>query len=654
MKKSLLFFLATSLCSLIVNAQLSVSLTTINEPCFGDNNGSITANPTGGTPNYTYHWSNNATTPSIGNLAIGAYSVTVTDNIGSTATATTTITQPTQLALTLNDSSVLCFGYTNGQLKAQPWNGTPVYSYKWSNGNTTQVATNLSTTGSPYSVTLTDAIGCTITKSAKITQPTRLIASATKTDAKCNSATDGTVTLTHSGGTPGYTYSWSNSATTQNLAAVGIGTYTVTVRDVNNCTVTTSAVVNQPTMVMATATATNAKCNGSTDGTVTLIPGSGTSPYTYLWSNSATTQNLAAVGVGTYTVTVKDANNCTKTTSTTVNQPTAVMATATATNAKCNGSTDGTVFLTPGGGTPGYTFSWSNNATTQNLVVVGVGNYTVTVKDANNCTKTASETVNQPTMITLTTTVTNVTNQNNNDGSITINAGGGTLPYDYTINYGATLQSSNIFNNLASGTYEVIVEDANGCIASQNVNVGYTLVDSLSTTKDTACIIDYTKGIDSTVFSNFKYLGANQFSIKLTCWQQGVGKSVNTIFNFTKTGWTVISVTITCDDGIKALHSSTFKDYVYLTTATGITNVLDNNIINLFPNPATNTITIQTGTNVEYVLKLNNLQGQTVIAKNIAFTNSFSLDLSGIDNGIYFLTLQNEKEQVVRKVVVEK
>ena len=579
MKKSLLFFLATSLCSLIVNAQLSVSLTTINEPCFGDNNGSITANPTGGTPNYTYHWSNNATTPSIGNLAIGAYSVTVTDNIGSTATATTTITQPTQLALTLNDSSVLCFGYTNGQLKAQPWNGTPAYSYKWSNGNTTQVATNLSTTGSPYSVTLTDAIGCTITKSAKITQPTRLIASATKTDAKCNSATDGTVTLTHSGGTPGYTYSWSNSATTQNLAAVGIGTYTVTVRDVNNCTVTTSAVVNQPTMVMATATATNAKCFGSKDGTV---------------------------------------------------------------------------FLTPGGGTPNYTFSWSNNATTQNLVVVGVGNYTVTVKDANNCTKTASETVNQPTMITLTTTVTNVTNQNNNDGSITINAGGGTLPYDYTINYGATLQSSNIFNNLASGTYEVIVEDANGCIASQNVNVGYTLVDSLSTTKDTACIIDYTKGIDSTVFSNFKYLGANQFSIKLTCWQQGVGKSVNTIFNFTKTGWTVISVTITCDDGIKALHSSTFKDYVYLTTATGITNVLDNNIINLFPNPATNTITIQTGTNVEYVLKLNNLQGQTVIAKNIAFTNSFSLDLSGIDNGIYFLTLQNEKEQVVRKVVVEK
>ena len=173
----------------------------------------------------------------------------------------------------------------------------------------------------------------------------------------------------------------------------------MTVTDANNCTATAEATVDQPVTITAVATATDALCNEAANGQVDLTVAGGTAPYTFLWSNGATTEDLTDLTAGTYSVTVTDANNCTATAEATVDQPVTITAVATATDALCNEAANGQVDLTVAGGTAPYTFLWSNGATTEDLTDVTAGTYSVTVTDANLCTATASATVNEPVML---------------------------------------------------------------------------------------------------------------------------------------------------------------------------------------------------------------------------------------------------------------
>ncbi|MTB54018.1 SprB repeat-containing protein, partial [Lewinella sp. W8] len=204
-------------------------------------------------------------------------------------------------------------------------------------------------------------------------------------DVICNddagTSDDGTITLTVVGGTAGYTYAWSNGATTQNLSGLAAGTYTVVVTDANGCTTTESFTIDQPEPLVATGVTTDVICNDdagtSDDGTITLTVVGGTAGYTYAWSNGATTQNLSGLAAGTYTVVVTDANGCTTTESFTIDQPEPLVATGVTTDVTCNDdagtSDDGTITLTVVGGTAGYTYAWSNGATTQNLSGLAAG-----------------------------------------------------------------------------------------------------------------------------------------------------------------------------------------------------------------------------------------------------------------------------------------
>jgi hypothetical protein len=310
-------------------------------------------------------------------------------NVTTAGAAPLVVTIPTS-------SNVSCNGGIDGSATASATGGTAPYSYSWSSGANTATASGLS--AGSYTVTVTDASSATATANITITEPSALSASATATDASCNGVADGSVDLTVSGGTTPYTYSWSNSATTQDLAAVAAGTYTVTVADANGCTTNAGATVGEPSAIAASATASNVTCNGLADGSVDLTVSGGTAPYTYTWSNSATTQDLAAVAAGTYTVIVADANGCVANAGATVSEPTALSASATATNAPCNGG-NGSVDLTVSGGTAPYTYSWSNGATTEDLAAVVANTYNVTVTDANGCVANAGATVSEPTDI---------------------------------------------------------------------------------------------------------------------------------------------------------------------------------------------------------------------------------------------------------------
>ncbi|WP_035662658.1 SprB repeat-containing protein, partial [Flavobacterium seoulense] len=316
---------------------------------------------TGGTPSYTYSWApSGGTAATATGLAAGTYTVTVTDANACQATRSFTITQPTALNTTAGTKTdVSCNGGSNGTATVAPTGGTPSYTYSWApSGGTAATATGLA--AGTYTCTITDANGCQGTKSFTITQPTALNTTAgTKTDVSCNGGSNGTATVSPTGGTPSYTYSWAPSggtaATATGLAA---GTYTVTVTDANGCQGTKSFTITQPSALNTTAgSKTDVSCNGGSNGTATVSPTGGTPSYTYSWAPSGGTAATATgLAAGTYTVTVTDANGCQGTKSFTIAQPTALSLTTGGgkTDVSCNGGSNGTATVAPTGGTPSY------------------------------------------------------------------------------------------------------------------------------------------------------------------------------------------------------------------------------------------------------------------------------------------------------------
>jgi hypothetical protein len=228
------------------NALLANATLVNNINCNGSNTGAAQSTPSGGTPAYTFAWSNGATTSSISSLSAGTYTLTVTDAHGCNATGSVTITQPSAalLANVTLVNNISCNGNNNGSTQSAPSGGTPTYIYSWSNGATTSSISGLS--AGAYTLTVTDAYGCTATGSVTITQPSALLANATITsNVNCNNNNSGSIQSAPSGGTPAYTYTWSNGATTSSISSLSAGSYTVTVTDHNGCTATAAATITQ-------------------------------------------------------------------------------------------------------------------------------------------------------------------------------------------------------------------------------------------------------------------------------------------------------------------------------------------------------------------------------------------------------------------------
>ncbi len=455
------------------NCNLNVTITTTNLTCFGANNGIETANVTGGTSPFTYTWSTGMTTSSITGLPVGLYSVTVQDANGcSFSTGYSMMNQPSLLQDSISESpKIYCNGGTT-TITAHPYGGTPIYTYLWSpGGNTNSNLTGLSS-GS-YTVTVTDANGCTVTTSINVTPPAKLRDSiASFTNVLCHGGT-GTATVGAKYGTAPYTYSWNPGGNTM-ATATGLtaGIYTVTVTDHNGCTATASVTLTQPILLSVTAVGSNVSCNGGNNGTGTVTQSGGTSPYTYLWSGGGTNNTKTGMTAGSYTVTVTDHNGCTATVAITITQPPLLTATIIITsNVTCNGYNTGILTANPSGGTPIYTYLWSPGGET-NATATGLsaGSYTLTVTDSHGCTATTNTIITQPPLLTLTITgTTNVSCAVGNNGTITFSSGGGTPAYTYLWNPGGG--TSDPATGLTAGTYTVKVTDANGCIATASATI---------------------------------------------------------------------------------------------------------------------------------------------------------------------------------------
>jgi hypothetical protein len=459
----------------------SATVTGTSVSCRGGSNGTASASPTGGLSPYTYAWtttggvipSGQSTSANLTNLVAGTYNVIVTDANGCTASGSFAVTQPSAaLAATAVKTDVSCFGGTNGTATVTATGGTTSYSYSW---NTSPVQTGATATGlaaGTYTVTVTDAKGCTTNASATVGQPlAALAASATGTNVNCFGNSTGTASVTASSGTSPYTYSWSNGAASASISSLAANTYTVTVTDAKGCTKTASYTVTEPAAALAaSASGTNVNCFGGSTGTASVAVSGGTSGYSYLWSNGATTASISGLAAGTYSVTVTDTKGCTKTASYIVTEPVAALAaSATGTNVNCFGAATGSASVTASGGTSPYTYLWSNGGNTASITGLVAGTYSVTVTDAKGCTKTASSTVTEPAAaLAASASGTNVNCFGGSTGTASVAASGGTSPYGYSWSNGATTAS---IGSLAAGTYSVTVTDAKGCTKTASYTV---------------------------------------------------------------------------------------------------------------------------------------------------------------------------------------
>ena len=438
-----------------------------NTSCFGANNGSMTVSMTGNsTPPFVYSWSpTGGSSASATNLSPGTYTVLVTDAYGCTSFASGTISQPAKLDGTTSFTNVACFGGNSGAASVVGSGGTSPYTYNWSPvASTSTVITNLSS--GDYICTIHDQAGCTTSKTITIVQSSSISVTSSVTTANCNQS-DGAAGITVSGGTPGYTYNWSNGSTNSSISSVSANTYSVTVKDANNCSTAIAVTIpNSAGPTMSVTSVGNVKCNGGNDGYATVSVTGGTNPYVYQWSNLQNTPGATNLSAGLYTVSATDQNGCVVSTSVSITQPNALSLTIAGTDPKCHNASNGTASVSVTGGVPGYSYSWTNGAgSAASATSLSSGNYVVLVTDANNCVSSTSIALNNPAALAVSITNTAVTCYNTCNGlalATPINQAG-TVTYSWS---GNNPQSTALASGLCAGSYSVFITDQNGCQAT--------------------------------------------------------------------------------------------------------------------------------------------------------------------------------------------
>ena len=464
---------------------LGLSLESSAESCLGANDGIATvANVSGGQPGYSYQWSDpfGQTSSSITGLAPGQYVVTVTDGNGCNGSDSIQVNAGVSLQVSSSATPVLCFNGNGGTASVtEIIGGTPPYNYTWSDPGlqTTGTAVNLAT--GTYTVIVNDAIGCVGTGSVTVENATGLALTLSTTSPVCPGSTDGSASVTVTGGTGPFTYSWSDNLGQTAETAIGLasGSYFVTVTDANGCTITDSVFVDAVAPHEFVLATTDVSCYGGNNGSaqVTFVNNDPNS-FTYLWDDPAqSTSSMAAnLIAGTYNVTITDSLGCKATSTILVNEAPAIIAMLSSDSASCAGASDGTASVLVSGGTPFsngfYQYLWDapGNPMVSALDDVSPGQYNVTVTDANGCSISASVEIGAPAAIVIDLALVPISCTGNSDAGLTANVQGGISPFTYQWNDFAqsTGQAISMLNH---GMYTVTVTDANSCtdIASKQI-----------------------------------------------------------------------------------------------------------------------------------------------------------------------------------------
>lgn len=454
------------------------NVTTNDVSCNAGSDGDLTVTATGtATLQYSIDGGTTFQTSNTFNgISAGTYSIVLEDGNGCQSTSSGTVNEPAANTFNTSTSSPSCVGASNGSITFSGATGPNPKRYSINGGATFLNQTNFTgLSAGTYNVAYRDGNGCIVYNTVTITDPAAITISTSFTDANCG-ATDGAITITASGGTGSLQYSINGGSSFQagsSFTGLAAGTYSIVVEDANNCQGTASVTVNTATgPSINTVTANDISCNGFNNGNIS-ISATGTATLQYSidgGSTFQTTSSFTSLGIGTYSIVVEDGNGCQSNSSATINEPTAISVSATATNENC-GNNDGTITITASGGigTLQYSIDGGTNFQAGNTFTnLNSGSYNITVEDANSCQTTSLIGVginNGPTISSVSDT--DPTCFGGNDGTISFTASGtGTL--QYSVNNGITWSTSNVITGLTSGTYMLYIQDGAGC----TLNVG--------------------------------------------------------------------------------------------------------------------------------------------------------------------------------------
>ena len=452
---------------LITISAFTINLSSVNPSCFGFSDGSIFVNVSGGSAPYIYSLSNgsNQTFPSFTNLSAGCYTVSVTDGVGCVQSNTVCLTSPPQLfstfSFTQNASSC---NSCDGSLTVVATGGTQPYSYSWSPSTSQFTSTVTNLCPGNYLATVTDANGCFANNQAIITGGSLSVSVVAAPDT-CGQST-GTANAIVSGNSGPVTYSWMpGNLSTQAVAGLSQGTYTLAVSDSASCSFSQIVTIGNIGAPTPFATSNGANC-GASNGTLVVAANGGTPAYVYSINGSAYSSNTTYPNLssGTYTIQVMDQNGCVGTTTYLV-PSFGLGGSITTTSVGCN-NTPGSASFFPASGTAPYTYLWSNGSTTSSISVLNPGAYSVQVTDNTGCVGNFYTTVQSGANLYGSYT-TLYYNCGINTG--TVNAFNGTPPYSYSWSPGG--YTTNSVSALAPGNYTVSITDANGCSGTAMVYV---------------------------------------------------------------------------------------------------------------------------------------------------------------------------------------
>ena len=388
-----------------------------------------------------------------------------------------TITQPVE------GSTISRIPDGNGAFTATPANtpnacnfsAPPSLTYQWSNGATTDDISGLA--AGVYTVTVLDAQGCPTIREVTVTQPSAVSISGASIASACFAAANGSINTAAAGGIAPYQFNWSNGSTTVNQTGLAAGNYTLTVVDANNCNISQTFTITEPSAISVSTVPLDIACSSVNIGGVNLTVSGGTAAYSFQWSNGETTQNISGLAAGQYSVTISDANNCQSFASETIISSPGLILNTLASNISCNGANDGCGQVIVNGGTAPFDYLWSNGAAADSICGLAPGQYFVTVTDNGvpECIGTDTIEILEPTALQSNTNITNV--GCNSLGAIDVTVNGATAPYSFIWQNGETTQD---LSTLGPGNYDLTVTDANGCIITENVILTAPLVPQLS------------------------------------------------------------------------------------------------------------------------------------------------------------------------------
>lgn len=617
-------------------ATLSI-LTTVasNFNCVAPNTGSIFTTTTGGNVgSLTYQWSNGSTNSSLSGLSGGTYNVTVTDSKGCTDDLDQEVLVTSAIAVTQQLKNVSCFGGSDGEinLSTSISGGASVqFTYLWNTGETTEDL-SLIPAGN-YAVTVTSSQNCTSAKSYMIAQPTALSISSAIIPSTCG-LSNGSINISVSGGTPFpnapfYQYLWSNNATTEDISNLAGGLYGVTVTDKNGCTGTASfnIVVASTNVVVTVNSVTPVACFGQNTGAIDInaTGGSGLN-YIYDWDHipgNSNVQDPSMLAFGLYHVTVSSGGCTGSLTNIQVDQNPAIQLSIATIGGSCGNSSGSSATANPSGGAGGFSYLWSNGATTATITNLPPATYTVTVTDLAGCTKTASATlsVGFPLQIQLQSAAPVC---HNGLGSILVSVvSGASAPYQIAWTNGLA-QDINIppsypISNLTPGNYTVTVTGANGCSDVKAVTVANPpLLQVSPAVTHPSCVV----GNNSNGQISLTVLGASPFTFD---WQHLPG--TNNIQNLTGLQAGPYSVTTTDNNGCTLVSNINLNAPLPLTAFLALSG--DGGICEGSAETAALLVTIQNGIG-NYSIEFN----QTNL-NQISFTSSLLIPVAPVLPGVY-------------------